>query len=243
MLGGANNFNAALKQAAMDPMTYLPLAGAAIYSIEDEWDQETSDWAVDNNPVFGSNNRAKTFSDIMLYGILAPQTVVTASLRDDHEPDLPHHALGYDLAGAAASWATVQSMKNRVGRNRPCADNDDDCSGDNNSFPSGHSSHSRYLAVVSNENLRVLHEANELSSRTYNALRYANGIGAFATAWARVEGEKHYPRDILVGMAIGNFFAVVTNELMKSEANLARTAAVDLQPIPGGAYITLSASF
>ena len=35
------------------------------------------------------------------------------------------------------------------------------------------------------------------------------------TAWARVEGERHYPSDVLAGMAIGHFFgAFITDAFL-----------------------------
>ena len=44
----------AASRALKDRGTWIPLAGAAVVSIDD-WDREVSDWAVENTPIFGSN--------------------------------------------------------------------------------------------------------------------------------------------------------------------------------------------
>ena len=64
------------------------------------------------------------------------------------------------------------------------------------------------------------------------------GAGAVTvgTAWARVESGDHYPSDVLVGMALGNFVGAVFAQVFlgrEPDANLAFGA----EPVRGGAML------
>src|SRR5687768_444020 len=48
--------------AAKDPQVWVPLAGAAVFSIGD-FDEEVSDWAREETPIFGSQENARDWSD------------------------------------------------------------------------------------------------------------------------------------------------------------------------------------
>ena len=45
-----------------------------------------------------------------------------------------------------------------------------------------------------------------------SALKGTNLALASATAWARVEGKKHFPSDVLAGAALGHFLTVVIHD-------------------------------
>ena len=51
---GWNRVAAAARDAALDPMTWAPAAGALVFTIGD-LDEQTSDWAIEHHPVFGDN--------------------------------------------------------------------------------------------------------------------------------------------------------------------------------------------
>src|SRR5262245_43957499 len=59
---GAQRLRDAAKNAATSPRVWVPLAGAAIFQIDD-WDRKVSNWARDNTPVFGSQQSASDWSD------------------------------------------------------------------------------------------------------------------------------------------------------------------------------------
>jgi hypothetical protein len=50
--------------AARDPHTWVPLAGAAVMSLGD-LDEDLSDWALREQPIFGSESSADDASDFM----------------------------------------------------------------------------------------------------------------------------------------------------------------------------------
>jgi len=55
------------------------------------------------------------------------------------------------------------------------------------------------------------------------ATRLATDVGlyglAIGTAWARVEAEKHFVTDVLVGYSVGRFLASFMNEAILKEAS------------------------
>lgn len=74
---------------------------------------------------------------------------------------------------------------------------------DHRSFPSGHA-----VAAFTSASLITQNVNQNIEQPLARASVKAGGFGlAAATAWARVEGEKHYPVDVLVSAAVGNFFA------------------------------------
>src|SRR4051812_36546962 len=51
------------KNAALDPITWLPLVGAGMVAAGG-WDHHMSDWAVGHTPLFGSQDGARDYSDV-----------------------------------------------------------------------------------------------------------------------------------------------------------------------------------
>ena len=79
---------------------------------------------------------------------------------------------------------------------------------DTESFPSSHTSNAFTYRAITSRNLDFidLHPGVEVPARI------AVGAMAVATGWARVEGGNHYPRDVLVGAALGNFVTTFVYE-------------------------------
>ena len=55
----------AATRAVLDPVTWLPAAGAAVFAIDD-WDAKTSSWAAEHTPIFGSQESAENASGDLL---------------------------------------------------------------------------------------------------------------------------------------------------------------------------------
>ena len=68
-------------------------------------------------------------------------------------------------------------------------------------MPSGHTSSAFAGMALANQNLNYI----EMPRYARTGLKAANVALATSVAWARVEGEKHFPTDVLVGAALGNF--------------------------------------
>lgn len=189
----------AARDAALSPATWAPLAGAGI-----TWgsglDRTVSNWAADNTPVFGSRQNADAVSydledaSIALYGLS-----VIASPGGDRAGEWMGNKLGgfgVQAAAVLAANGMTAGLKSAVGRIRP---NGGCCQ----SFPSGHATNAAVFDSLTAYNLDYLP-----LSPVQRTLADAGLVGlTTATAWARIEARKHYPSDVLAGVAIGNFFS------------------------------------
>ena len=187
----------AAKNAALDPVTFVPLIGAGVIAIGD-WDHKISDWAVDHTPIFGSTDTAKDFSGIGRTILVAEgfgSALFTPSGDEAGEWAL-NKTRGLLVEGAAfgVMGLATDGLKSAVGRERPDESGDD-------SMPSGHASTSFAGAALANRNLDYI----EMNRYARTSIKVANVALATSVAWARVEGEKHFPTDVLVGAALGNF--------------------------------------
>ncbi len=184
--------------ALTDLQTLVPATAAVLFTIGD-LDRDTSDWARENTPVFGSEQNAQDVSDILR---LALQVETIATLVAT--PSGPYgkrwrkaklKGLGVAALVGGSTSATTQSIKRLADRTRP--NEDDDLS-----FPSAHASNSSAMATLSNRQL----DAVNLPPLAKKTIRASNFVIASLTAYARVEGGAHFPSDVLAGSALGHFF-------------------------------------
>lgn len=215
---------AAAWRAASDPITWGSAAGAALMRV-DNFDQRLSRWAIVHTPVYGSNEHALNVSDnarhLANYGALA--TALAAPLVRQCEILVCEatNILNYSLSHSL-TLNTTGLLKREVGRQRPQSMETD-------SFPSAHSSTAFNWAAVGREYLPALNlspTAENVAGGTFTGL-------AVATAWARVEGGVHYPSDVLVGAAVGNFFGIFLYDLI---AGPSQNVIAGLAPQEGGGY-------
>ena len=219
--------------AARDPWVWAPLAGAALFQIDD-WDRRTASWAQDNTPVFGSQRSAENWSDdLRTASVIADYaTVLAAPSGASAEGWLINKAKGTLVHAAAVSGTVLvtRTLKTTIDRERPNGL-------DGESFPSGHTSTSVVHTRLASRNLDSI-AMSEVARTSLNVGLYALTIG---TSWARIEAGWHYPSDTLVGMALGHFLASFVNDaflgLQPDSTQLA------LAPIEGGAVMQLTVRF
>ena len=190
----AAELRAAAGKALRDPGTWLPAAGAAMIAVAG-WDRDISDWAVEHHPIFGSSDAASEASDNLR--LASHLTMITAGLVAGASSGGWSGMLKYQLVdqgGAAATTMFTSGIKDASGRMRPDGSN-------HRSFPSGHTASSFALSAFSVRNIN--------STPVAQPLKFAAIVGsealALGTGWARVEAGAHYPTDVLVGAALGNF--------------------------------------
>jgi len=224
----------AAKRALFDPVTWITGAGAIVFTI-DHFDRKTSDWAANHTPVFGSPGAARDASDVLIY-TLSAETLATGLATpsgDDPAEWVLDKAKGLLVEGGAlgAVVGLTELGKTATDRLRPDGS-------DRSSFPSGHSSAAFGTARLSNRNLDAL----DLSPWVRTPLKAGNLIAASATAWARVEGQKHYPSDVLAGACLGNF---VTSVIHDAFLNLPEDSKFSfyVEPSPHGLFASLSWDF
>lgn len=184
-------------RAATSPRTWVPLTGALIiYSTNSDY--QISKWASSTNPIFGSQKRADDFSDICVAA--ARDAFVVSSILDitsDYSMTSLNTNIQRFIIGAGAlqlNTRFVTYLKTETGRLRPDAS-------DYRSYPSGHTAESSINTTLASRNISYL----RIPTPYKKAMQYSLFTLTTATAWARVEANKHYPSDVLVGMAIGNF--------------------------------------
>ena len=180
---------------------WIPLAAAAVFAGTSA-DEEVSEWAVDRNPVFGSPSNAGTWSDWLSGSVVATALVTSFAWRDE-----ANQPITTDLFILGSAYAFSDGMKRVADRTRPDEKND-------LSFPSLHATMAFTGARIAARNFSTR------NTRYGQAIRIGLFTFASASAWGRVEAEKHYPADVLAGAAVGNFFAGVGNAFLEDRKNV-----------------------
>lgn len=220
--------------AVKSPWVWGPLAGAAVLQV-DSWDEDVAEWASDTTPVFGSLQNAEDWSDgLRDASVVGYASSVLATPSGELDGDWLAAKTKGALVGVGAFVTTssvTSGLKSLTSRERPNG-------ADDRSFPSGHASTAAVFGTLTVRNLQ--------SIDTSPALRTTLEIGAGAitagTAWARVEAGAHYPSDVLVGVALGNFMAAFFTEAflgLEPGAKLAFGA----EPARGGVLVRWDVRF
>lgn len=216
------HLGAALKTAAFDPVSWAPLAGAALLSVGD-LDDDVTDWAMDETPLFGGDalGRSDDFRDLLGAGY-----VVTALIAPSDSIADKARGLGVGLLSFALEGAVSEGLKDVTGRERPNGSND-------RSFPSGHATNSAARAHLIRRNLAAI-DMPGWARTGLNATAYTM---AASGSFARVEGGKHHMSDVLAGFALGNFIArFVSEAFLPGDAGLQLSAT----PLSGGAAMSIT---
>ena len=224
----------AAHNAFFDSQTLIPLAGALVFAIDD-FDERVSDWAVKHNPIFGSEDNARDASDY-LKTTLEVEAIVTAFATPSSDIAQEwviskSRGLGVELVASGATSSATSWLKDAADRTRPDKSN-------NRSFPSGHTSSAFSYMTLANRNL----DSIRLPQTLKTPLKIGNTLMAMGVAWARVEGQRHYPSDVLAGAALGHFLTAFIHDAFM---NLPDDSNIDFAifPIKGGAKIELSFRF
>ncbi|MEM7306237.1 MAG: phosphatase PAP2 family protein [Planctomycetota bacterium] len=213
----------AAKDAALDPWTWIPLAGVGVLLIDD-WDEGVSDWAREETPVFGSQDRASDASDTLRDALFF--SMIATSLATDSGEDPGTWAwsktkgVGVSLLATSASEAFTVRAKDIVDRERPSGAN-------RRSFPSKHATNAFSYARWMSDSL----ESVSMPAGLRTTLRVGANTTAAGVAWARVEAGHHYPADVLAGAAVGNF---LTSFLHDAFMGLPHTVDLHVDPAPEG---------
>ncbi len=211
--------------AAVDPLTWVPVASAvAIFLSQSDKKIERS--LSRRTPVFGSAKAARDASDDTRQATRTLQLVTLLLTPSGNGADeiAANKARGFAVEFSAefATKAATSSVKSAVGRERPG-------NGEASSFPSGHSSDAFSNAALVRENLSV----TPMNTTLRTTVSWGATLLASATAYARVEGGVHYPTDVLVGAALGNF---LTRWIYN--AFIGTPLLVSVETLPDGAMLS-----
>jgi membrane-associated phospholipid phosphatase len=201
---GWQRVRTAAVDAALAPATWVPVAGALTLQVGD-MDKKPSRWASDHTPVFGSQKGADRASDLLRDTTTAASWLTALATPSGERPKgwvmakLKGVTVGV-VAVTLTSGAT-EILKPETNRSRP------DASGVT-SFPSGHASNAAVHTTLASRNLESL----QLPPWDRTAGRIGLATLMAGTAWARVEAKKHFPSDVLAGMALGHFLGAFFND-------------------------------
>jgi len=194
----------AVHDAFFNVNTLAPLGGALVFSVDD-FDERVSDWAVKHAPIFGSPRDARDASDD-LRTVLEVEAVITAIATpsgDAFDEWIVSKArgAGVELLAVGLTDNATSLLKDETGRTRPDRTSD-------RSFPSGHAAETFSFATLSNRNI----DSIDMPASFGPVIRASNLALASGVAWARVEGQRHYPSDVLAGAALGHFLTAFVHD-------------------------------
>ena len=106
------------------------------------------------------------------------------------------------------------------------------------SYPSGHTSEASINSTLASHNIGTM----GLSAPYTSALQHSLYLITVGTAWARVEAKRHYPSDVLVGMAIGNLFGSFIHEAFMS-SYYADNISFETDPVQNRYQMNLQLTF
>jgi hypothetical protein len=229
-----NRIGRAAHDAFFDPQTLVPLGGALVFAIDD-FDERVSDWAVKHNPIFNSVDDAKDASDY-LKDALEAEVLITA-LATPGGDDSGQWAysklrgLGVEFVAACVTTGVTDSIKDATNRERPDKSS-------KRSFPSAHASGAFCYMTLANRNI----DSIDMPGALKPPLKIGNFLLASGVVWARVEGQRHYPSDVLAGVALGRFLTVFIHDALM---NLPEDGGVDFVVFPAknGAGVAMSFRF
>ena len=195
---GWDRVGRAALHAALEPETWVPVAGAAIFQIG-SLDKNLANWAAKRTPIFQSQNNADTASEALQATSEAACVITTLATPSGEQSgdwvSAKAKGITVGLAAVALTEGTTDLLKYTTNRTRP------DHSG-HDSFPSGHASRTTVCNTLSSRNLQYL----DMPEGARTGLKAGFLALSLTTGWARLESKKHYPSDVLAGMAIGHFF-------------------------------------
>lgn len=231
----SNRIASAFKKNISSPHVWVPLVGAGI-SYAGNFDKKISDWAVEKKYIYGNQNNTSVWSEkfnkTLLYEMYL-SILLTPSMDEDNS--LWNYALSKGKGAFAVTLAsrtsryTRDEVANFFKRERPNKL-------DNLSFPSGHSTEAGTRNTLVRKNL----ESMEIKNSIRTGINALNTTLAAGTLWARLEGNRHYPSDILVGYALGSF---VSGFIFDSVMNLDQNETFSVNPTTDSVSVNYAIRF
>lgn len=224
-----------VKKNASSAHVWGPLAGASFFAFA-RIDEKVANWVVHEGDVFKNKEFADKWSDNFndiqkyeMYGII----LLTPSQPEDkgfggYLLNKIRGGLTINIAASSSRFG-VHQVRKVVHRERPNKM-------DMKSLPSGHSAEAASRSAI----VRKGSAAIDMNRDLHFAVNSFNTGMAIATCWARIEGKRHYPSDVMAGYAFGSFISgVVYDSLINYDPN----QSVSIIPQKDKYMITYTLSF
>lgn len=196
---GWNKIGRSAVDALTSPMFYVPAATALLLQI-DHADQRISEWARENAPVYGSQEKAQERSkDIRsITSRVMYLTMLAAPGGSEPVPWGVSKVKGalVQQSAVAANHYLIDTYQKNADRQRP--DNSD-----GRSFPSRMAGDMAAYTTLSARNVESMNISRPVKT-TVKGILYTVLL---AGTWARVESGSHYPADVLAALSHGYFLS------------------------------------
>lgn len=210
--GCSNQFTRSTRANISKTEVWAPLLGAVALTAIGK-DQELSDWAREEAPVFGSEQSAGDASNNLVSALQVSALVSALFLPNTTTPDglvrTNIEMVVIESVGTHINMAMTNALKEGIHRDRPNHV-------DRRSLPSGHTTSAFTSANFANGNIDML----GVNENALVASRWLINSAAIATAWARVEAGWHYPTDVLASAALANYMTNVFRDLYMDDQGL-----------------------
>lgn len=226
--------NAFMKNIS-SPHVYAPIAGAAVIKVM-AWDNKISKWVNKERTVFNEQHEADNWSDnfneIQKYEMYAS---IFLTPSNNGEGDAGNYLLSKVKGGLLVSVASTSSrstqhwIRTKTKRRRPN-------NRDFNSLPSGHATEAASRRTLIDKMIAT----TDYHPNVKTGISALNTGMSMAVLWARVEGKRHYPTDVLLGYSLGSF---VSGFLYDSLINLDPDTSVGVYPVSGGGGANVTVNF
>lgn len=181
---------------------WVPMAGAGIISLGD-YEKKVTNWVAEESHIYPDHKTADkwsdNFNDILKFQTYA-STIMTPSLNEKGEWGdyllSKARGAGVVLSSSSLSRYSHDRISEALPRERPNKS-------DRRSFPSSHTTKASAYNMINIKN----YESIDMNDYFRIGLITFNTTMATGTAWARVEGHRHYPTDVLIGYALGSFMS------------------------------------
>ncbi len=212
----AGKFLEAVQVNASSPHVWGPLVGAGVIFASNT-DARISNWVHHEGSVYknvqAADNWSDNFNNIQKYEMYA-MILFTPSYDEDKSFSgyLKNKLKGGFAVNIASSSSrfSVDQVRKVVHRKRPN-------NMDYKSLPSGHAAEAGSRRAIIGKGVEAIDMAPAQLKVGINVLNTAMSMG---TVWARVEGKRHYPTDVLAGYAFGSFVSgVVYDTLMNLDSS------------------------
>lgn len=204
----------AFKKNISSAHVWLPLTGAAVI----RWggyDNKVAHEIAEEHHIFIDHKHADHWSDfsneVLKYQVYA-STLLTPSMGNDS--DWTEWTRNKIKGGAVviSSSSIARYTRDRAAeafpRERPNR-------ADRYSFPSSHSTKAGAYNILVHKNIDQIN----MDDRLRFSLKVVSTTMAATTAWARVEGHRHYPSDVLAGYALGSFVSGFIYDVFMNDDN------------------------